>query len=105
MNKYISLDNAIQALHDTWKELGDDTYEGGGDNISEICKDVLMKLPTQEQITGHWIERQKKGSCRWQSWCSVCGKHSGIGGIESNRHKPFCPNCGSRMSGEVEWEI
>ena len=59
----------------------------------------------QERTIGHWIERQKKGSCRWQSWCSVCGKHSGIGGIESNRHKPFCPNCGSQMSDEVEWEI
>lgn len=72
-------------------------YDDGYDQGYLQCK------ADQERTTGHWIERRKKGSCYWQSWCSVCGKHSGIGGIESNRHKPFCPNCGSPMSDEVEW--
>ena len=46
---------------------------------------------------GWWIEKPTGAYGRWQSWCSACGKHSGIGGIESNRHKPYCPNCGAKM--------
>lgn len=50
-----------------------------------------------EVVHGHWIEKPTGAYGRWQSWCSACGKHSGIGGIESNRHKPYCPNCGAKM--------
>ena len=46
---------------------------------------------------GQWIDKPGGTYQRMQSWCSVCGKRSGIGGIESNRHKPYCPNCGARM--------
>ena len=46
---------------------------------------------------GEWIDKPTGAYRRMQSWCSACGKHSGIGGIESNRHKPFCPNCGAKM--------
>ena len=49
---------------------------------------------------GHWIDKPTGAYGRWQSWCSACGNHSGIGGIESNRHKPFCPICGERMDGK-----
>lgn len=45
----------------------------------------------------HWIDKPTGRYGQWQSWCSECGKRSGIGGTESNRHKPFCPNCGIRM--------
>ena len=48
---------------------------------------------------GEWIDKPAGAYNRMQSWCSACGKHSGIGGIKSNRHKPFCPNCGARMIG------
>ena len=52
--------------------------------------------------SGKWIDKPT-GAYGWmQSWCSNCGKHSGIGGIESNRHKPICPNCGADMRG-AEW--
>lgn len=98
-----ALDKAIKVIgsqtqpdFDTDQKINkafDDGYDQG----------YLQCKADQEQTTGHWIERRKKGSCYWQSWCSVCGKHSGIGGIVSNRHKPFCPNCGSPMSDEVEW--
>jgi hypothetical protein len=52
-----------------------------------------------QQSEGEWIDKPTGAYGRMQSWCSACGKHSGIGGIESNRHKPYCPNCGARMKG------
>lgn len=54
----------------------------------------------RKQSEGEWIDKPTGAYGRMQSWCSACGKHSGIGGIESNRHKPFCPNCGAKMKGE-----
>lgn len=75
------------------------------------CKIVLHKedvgircrdLPTADVAEvkhGHWIDKNTGAYFRTQSWCSVCGKHSGIGGIKSNRHKAYCPNCGARMDG------
>lgn len=53
----------------------------------------------RKQNEGEWIDKPTGAYGRMQSWCSACGKHSGIGGIESNRHKPYCPNCGAKMKG------
>lgn len=53
----------------------------------------------RKQSEGEWIDKPTGAYSRMQSWCSACGKHSGIGGIESNRHKPYCPNCGAKMKG------
>lgn len=30
---------------------------------------------------GYWTDKPTGAYSRMQSWCSVCGKHSGIGGI------------------------
>ena len=46
---------------------------------------------------GHWIDKPTGKYGNWQSYCSACGKHSQIGGIENNRHKPRCPWCGAFM--------
>lgn len=51
---------------------------------------------------GYWIDKRTGAYNRMQSWCSACGKHSGIGGIKSNRHKPYCPNCGAKMYDPIE---
>jgi hypothetical protein len=59
----------------------------------------LYNAGYRKQSEGEWIDKPTGAYGRWQSWCSACGKHSGIGGIESNRHKPFCPNCGAKMKG------
>lgn len=56
----------------------------------------------RKQSEGEWIDKPTGAYSRMQSWCSACGKHSGIGGIESNRHKPYCPNCGAKMKGGAE---
>ena len=64
----------------------------------------IEKLPTIEATPvrhGRWIDKPTGRYGQMQSWCSACGKHSGIGGIKSNRHKPYCPNCGADMR-EVE---
>jgi hypothetical protein len=59
----------------------------------------LYNADYRKQKEGEWIDKPTGAYSRMQSWCSACGKHSGIGGIESNRHKPFCPNCGAKMRG------
>lgn len=58
----------------------------------------LYNAGYRKQSEGEWIDKPTGAYRRMQSWCSACGKHSGIGGIESNRHKPFCPNCGTKMT-------
>ena len=66
-------------------------------------KRVLIQAPTADVVEvrhGEWTDKPTGAYSRMQSWCSACGKHSGIGGIESNRHKPYCPNCGAKMGGE-----
>lgn len=85
-------------------------------DIAKICPDLvesgcgqincvthltlsLYKEGYRKQVEGEWIDKPTGAFSRMQSWCSACGKHSGIGGIESIRHKPFCPNCGAKMKG------
>jgi tRNA(Ile2) C34 agmatinyltransferase TiaS len=53
-----------------------------------------------EVVHGEWIDKPTGRYCHIGSYCSVCGKKSGIAGIESNRHKPYCPNCGAKMDGK-----
>jgi hypothetical protein len=53
---------------------------------------------------GEWEDKPSGRYLHMASWCSVCGQKSGIGGIESNRHKPYCPNCGAKMDGKGEGE-
>ena len=48
---------------------------------------------------GRWIDKQSKRGYGMSTYCSCCGQHSGIGGIESNRHRAYCPNCGAKMDG------
>lgn len=50
--------------------------------------------------TGRWIDVYVSNPARMRTMCSECGMFSGIGGIPSNRHKPYCPNCGSPMLPE-----
>lgn len=51
---------------------------------------------------GEWEFRYEGTYHRCRCYCSVCGKHSGIGGIKENQRKPYCPNCGAKMDGGGE---
>ena len=68
--------------------------------LDKIMNDEVPTVDVVEVRHGEWIDKPTGAYSRMQSWCSACGKHSGIGGIESNRHKPYCPNCGAKMDGE-----
>lgn len=65
----------------------------------ELLYGRLFQIDLHNESKDEWIDKPTGAYGRMQSWCSACGKHSGIGGIESNRHKPFCPNCGAKMKG------
>ena len=71
------------------------------ETINKVAE-YLYNAGYHKQSEGEWIDKPTGAYSRMQSWCSACGKHSGIGGIESNRHKPFCPNCGAKMKGGAE---
>lgn len=62
--------------------------------------DRLNSIPTidaEPVVYAEWIDKPTGRYNRWQSWCSACGEHNRIGGIESNRHRPRCPHCGAHM--------
>lgn len=85
---------------DKLKQLRDDVISGK--IVVETESDLIDMCPTADVAEvkyGEWIDKPTGAYRRMQSWCSACGKHSGIGGIESNRHKPYCPNCGAKMDG------
>lgn len=98
-NDHISRKKAIEEV------CGDCEYYDSND--CEECRfDRLMKVPTADVrpvVRGEWIDNLKKHG-GVTTICSACGKRSGIGGIESNRYKPFCPNCGADMRPEGRTE-
>ena len=62
----------------------------------------LKSIPPADVVEvrhGRWIDRPSKRGYGMSTYCSCCGRHSGIGGIESNRHRAYCPNCGAKMDG------
>ena len=80
--------------------MGEAHFHGYGDAIM-----LVMDAPTVDAapvVHGRWEDRPTGRYGARQSWCSACGKHSGIGGIESNRHRAYCPNCGAKMDGGGE---
>lgn len=67
----------------------------------EQFKDMINARPTisgvEPVVEAEWIDKPTGRYGRMQSWCSACGEHNRIGGIESNRHRPRCPHCGAHM--------
>ena len=93
MARYIDADKVMEEI----KRIGGHNLCGW----STIgVKALIDRQPTADVVEvkhGEWIDKPSGRYLHIASWCSVCGNKSGIGGIESNRHKPFCPNCGAKM--------
>ncbi len=85
---------------DTCKHLSQE--ECNKTNCAFCEAEALYNAGYRKQKEGEWVDKPTGAYGRMQSWCSACGEHSGIGGIESNRHKPYCPNCGAHMRKEDE---
>ena len=101
----------LQEKHDECKAFYDlaahpeEAYPGTKEYM-EALQMALAALcgPTREQVEalrGDWIDKPTGRYGQWQTWCSACGKHSGIGGIKNNRHRNFCPNCGCPQTDEA----
>ena len=102
MAEYISRDDAIKkALNACIMVVGHGISQIDAVDIA----DEIERIPpadVAEVRHGHWIDKPSGRYLHMGSFCSVCGEKSGIGGIESNRHKPYCPNCGAKMDGKGE---
>ena len=90
---------ALISILDAKSEMAMGTPKAVFASVSKMVE-LLPVADVVEVVYGEWIDKPTGAYGRMQSWCSACGKHSGIGGIESNRHKPYCPNCGAKMDGE-----
>ena len=103
---YISRDGILNDLQEELEldsiYYNDETNKGITEGLKLAIKNI-KRFPTSDVAPvkhGEWIDKPTGAYSRMQSWCSACGKHSGIGSIESNRHKPYCPNCGVKMDIE-----
>ena len=104
MSEYIEGEDVEKMLEDA-QIISDGEYSGyctEDVNLSNIP--IANVIPTKEMVErmrGEWIYKPTGRYGQRQAWCKACGKHSGIGGIKSNQHKPFCPNCGAPMTDEA----
>lgn len=73
-----------------------DSFDDGVCWLAEQI-DAAPTIPRDCQPTGKWVVRFDGPYGRRRTYCTNCGKHSGIGGIK--QMPPFCPNCGARLTG------
>lgn len=103
MADYIDRGKAVSAACE-----GADAWDGGSNaSRDKYLAEAIWSVPPADVVEvryGKWIDERNKRGYGMTTRCSACRERSGIGGIESNRHKPFCPNCGARMIGVVKLE-
>ena len=91
MPRYIDADALLEKAWDADTRIGYVQVVDVGDVI-----DAPTISPDDVRGVGAWIKRFDGPYGRGRTYCSACGKHSGIGGIKQT--PPFCPSCGARMT-------
>lgn len=70
----------------------DNYYECGYNSGLSMAKAIAINMEVAPVKHGKWIHRKN-----WmQSVCSECS-------FESDAETKFCPNCGARMDGKLNW--
>lgn len=85
------------------KQIFDFEVDRGETDLFDAFDTAIESATTIEAapvVHGRWEDKPTGRYGQQQSWCSACREHSGIGGIEKNRHRAYCPNCGARMDGD-----
>lgn len=107
MDKYMKKSDVIAYIRNEAKEAQSEFEELGGESgiIAEAFEDLANELEdfhaadVAPVVHGRWIFKFEGPYRRRNGYCSACGQHSGIGGVQKNQEKPFCPNCGAKMDG------
>lgn len=100
MSRLIDADALTERLNEYANDDWNVSLGGVFTDAVDTCLDFVENAPTIEAVPvvhGEWIFKNDGAYRQRRAYCSVCGKRSGIGGIESNQRKPFCPNCGADM--------
>lgn len=71
------------------------------EDIAQWSDDAINLLKEQRKLiddTPHWVFGNSYGHA-WMKCSNCCVSQSGQTGCWS-----YCPNCGARMEGQVEWD-
>ena len=77
-----------------------DKHTNDENQLDDDITCILEEIPTVEAVPvvhGEWVFVREGTYNSRRAYCSACGKRSGIGGIQENQMKPYCPNCGAKM--------
>ena len=97
-NDYVKREDIFPAVTEIAKEIVFGNQDD--DKVVDIINSIPAADVEPKRKMGQWIDVYVSNPARMRTKCSECGMFSGIGGIPSNRHKPYCPNCGSPMLPE-----
>ena len=97
MPRYIDADALLETEPEVCADYGEEYGSKFGYSRDQIANAPTVS-PDEVRGVGRWVKRFDGPYGRGRTYCSACGKHSGIGGIKQT--PPYCPNCGAKM--EVE---
>lgn len=103
MAEYIDRMKVLELGHWHGEHPGfDNPYPSGVDAVDSADIELIPATDVAPVVHGRWIFKFDGPYKRRRGYCSVCGQHSGIGGIQKNQEKPYCPNCGAKMDLEED---
>lgn len=103
MTEYIERDAAVKIAEKYGTCNG--SVLGRHSDIADIIASRIDAIPAADVapvVHGEWVFKFEGAYKQRKGYCSVCGQHSGIGGIQKNQAKPFCPNCGAKTNGGAD---